>query len=57
MTWDAWKKYDTLQRRAKYCDPDNFNMYIYNDWNSWGIQEIMEQQASEFFASLVISYM
>jgi hypothetical protein len=40
--WDAWRKGDLLRRKAIYCDPDNFGMYIYNDWANWGLQEIIE---------------
>jgi hypothetical protein len=42
MMWDAWLKTDVLERKAKYCDPDNFGMYLYNDWRGWGMQEIGE---------------
>lgn len=29
-------------RRASYCNPDNFGMHIYNDWEAWGLQELMD---------------
>jgi hypothetical protein len=36
----AWKNFDGFYRRAKYCDPDNFKMYIHNDLKGYGVQEI-----------------
>jgi hypothetical protein len=42
MMWGAWLKADVLSRKAKYCDPDAFGMYLYNDWQGWGMQEIGE---------------
>ncbi|KAF1963018.1 hypothetical protein CC80DRAFT_588495 [Byssothecium circinans] len=48
MMADAWDKFDLWRRRAKYCDPDNFNMYIYNDWKGYGLQEIIECGLAEF---------
>jgi hypothetical protein len=42
MMWGAWLKTDILGRKAKYCNPDNLGMYIYNDWHGWGMQEIGE---------------
>tara|TARA_R110002003_G_scaffold9_17_gene525 strand:- start:5257 stop:5598 length:342 start_codon:yes stop_codon:yes gene_type:complete len=38
----AWKNFDGFCRGAKYCDPDNFNMYIHNDWKGYGVQEIAD---------------
>jgi hypothetical protein len=34
--------FSEYRRRSTYCDPDNFGMYIYNDFNGWGLQELME---------------
>jgi len=48
MMWDAWLKADLLGRKAKYCDPDSFGMYLCNDWRGWGMQEIMENMMIEF---------
>lgn len=42
MMWESWKMFCDWRRRAKYCDPDNFGMYICNDWYGWGLQELME---------------
>ncbi|KAH9875132.1 hypothetical protein J1614_004622, partial [Plenodomus biglobosus] len=44
----AFLKHDLLSRKAKYCNPDNFNMYLYNDWHGWGLQEIIENQLLDF---------
>ncbi|KAI4702448.1 hypothetical protein J4E81_002811 [Alternaria sp. BMP 2799] len=48
MLWDAWLKADLLGRKAKYCDPDAFEMNLYTDWQGWGMQEIMENMMVEF---------
>ncbi|KAF2847709.1 hypothetical protein T440DRAFT_500905 [Plenodomus tracheiphilus IPT5] len=48
IMWSAYLKYDLLCRKAKYCDPDNFNMYLCNDWHGWGLQEIIENQLLDF---------
>jgi hypothetical protein len=42
MLWQARKMCREYGRRAKYCDPDMFGMYIYNDWCGWGLQELIE---------------
>ncbi|KAF2268149.1 hypothetical protein CC78DRAFT_613362 [Lojkania enalia] len=39
---EGWKIFCDYKRRAKYCNPDNFGMYIYNDWYSWGLLELIE---------------
>ncbi|KAI4949017.1 hypothetical protein J4E91_005479 [Alternaria rosae] len=48
MLWDAWLKADLLGRKAKYCNPDAFEMNLYTDWQGWGMQEIMENMMVEF---------
>ncbi|CAI9632056.1 unnamed protein product [Alternaria burnsii] len=48
MMWDAWLKVDLLGRKTKYCDPDDFGMQLYQDWQGWGIQEILENMLIEF---------
>jgi hypothetical protein len=45
--WGAWLRYDGFCRRAKYCDPDNFNMHLYTDWKGWGMQEIIDNAVSD----------
>lgn len=47
IMWSAWLRYDGFCRRAKYCDPDNFNMHLYKDWKGWGMQEIVDNAVSE----------
>ncbi|KAF2871327.1 hypothetical protein BDV95DRAFT_607582 [Massariosphaeria phaeospora] len=44
----AFDKHDFLRLKEKYCDPDFFGMYIYNDWKGWGLQEITENLMVEF---------
>ena len=46
MQWSGWKMYSDYKRRAGYCDPDAFGMYIYNDFQGWGIQELIENFVS-----------
>ncbi|KAI8934718.1 hypothetical protein NX059_008407 [Plenodomus lindquistii] len=48
MMYSAYEKYDLQARKAKYCDPDMFNMYLYNDWHGWGLQECIENQLVDF---------
>ncbi|KAI0003598.1 hypothetical protein F4779DRAFT_92148 [Xylariaceae sp. FL0662B] len=40
--WETWKMYCDLKRRATYTDPDLFNMWIYNDFHGYGLQELIE---------------
>ncbi|USP81136.1 hypothetical protein yc1106_08410 [Curvularia clavata] len=48
MMFNAYMKLDWLMRKARYCNPDNFGMYIYNDWYSYGLTEILENMMVEF---------
>jgi hypothetical protein len=43
---ETWMIMTEWHRRASYCDPDNFDMYIYNDWLGWGLQELHENLVS-----------
>ena len=42
VLWEGFKIFTDYKRRAKYCDPDNFGMYIYNDFCGKGLMELME---------------
>lgn len=42
MIWDGYNMFLDYSRRSKYCCPDNFGMYIYNDWEGWGYQELLQ---------------
>lgn len=42
MIWEGYKMFMDYRRRAKYCSPDNFDMYIYNDWEGRGYQELLQ---------------
>jgi hypothetical protein len=42
ILWEGWKFLHDHVRRAKYCSPDRFSMYISNDFEGWGLQELME---------------
>ncbi|KAF1834549.1 hypothetical protein BDW02DRAFT_568937 [Decorospora gaudefroyi] len=48
IMWEAWLKTDILGRKARYCNPDNFGMYLCNDWQGWGMQEIGENVMIEY---------
>lgn len=39
---ECWTIVHEWHRRMDYCNPDNFNMYIYNDWYGWGLTELQE---------------
>jgi hypothetical protein len=42
ILWEGFKNFSDYRRRAKYCNPDLFEMYIYNDFEGWGLMELME---------------
>jgi hypothetical protein len=44
----GWEAYINLGEQADYRDPDNFDMYIYNDFYGYGIQEVIENWFVEF---------
>lgn len=47
IMWEGYKTFLDYRRRANYCNPDNFGMYIYNDFEGWGLQELMENQVGQ----------
>lgn len=55
MLWEGWKYLQDCTRRAKYCSPDRFGMYIYNDFEGWGLQELMENMVSCGIAVVVMA--
>jgi hypothetical protein len=44
--WDAWLQFDGFCKRAKYCDSDNFNMFLHSDWEACGMQEVLDSLVS-----------
>jgi hypothetical protein len=46
IMWEGFKNFSDYQRRSQYCDPDNFGMYIYNDFAGKGLMELMENLVS-----------
>ena len=44
--WDAWLQLDGFCHRAKYCDPDNFNMFLESHWKGYGMQEVLDNLVS-----------
>ncbi|KAF9698365.1 hypothetical protein EKO04_003417 [Ascochyta lentis] len=52
IMWEGFKMFMDYRRRSNYCCPDNFGMYIYNDFEGWGYQELIENFIVAFDASL-----
>ncbi|KAF3052722.1 hypothetical protein E8E11_009669 [Didymella keratinophila] len=52
IMWEGYKMFMDYRRRSNYCCPDRFGMYIYNDFEGWGYQELIENFIVEFDASL-----
>jgi hypothetical protein len=50
IIWSAWLRFDSFCRRAKYCDPDAFDMTLYTDWKGWGMQEIVDNAVCQDLA-------
>jgi hypothetical protein len=46
IQWKAWEMSQDWARRANYCRPDNFGMYLYNDWEGYGLRELIENAVS-----------
>ncbi|KAI1871409.1 uncharacterized protein JN550_004403 [Neoarthrinium moseri] len=40
--WETWTVICDYRRRATYTCPDFFGMYVYNDFNGYGLQELIE---------------
>ena len=52
ILWEGYKMFMDYRRRSNYCCPDRFGMYIYNDFEGWGYQELIENFIVEFDKSL-----
>ncbi|KAJ4991125.1 hypothetical protein SVAN01_03475 [Stagonosporopsis vannaccii] len=52
IMWAGYKMFMDYSRKASYCSPDNFGMYISNDFEGWGLQELVENFIVEFDKSL-----
>jgi hypothetical protein len=46
MLWEGFQFFEEYRRRVNYCSPDRFGMYIYNDFEGYGYQELMENMVS-----------
>lgn len=44
MMSEGYKTFTEFKRRSNYCCPDMFTMHIYNDFNGYGLQELIENQ-------------
>ena len=42
MMRGAWIKVAELDDQAFNCNPDNFDMYLFNDFHSYGLHELVE---------------
>ena len=51
----TWTIVTEWHRRMDYCNPDNFDMYIYNDWYGYGLQELQENLVG--LLEMTIQYM
>lgn len=47
MMWGTYQNWLDYRRRTQYCLPDNFNMYIYNDFYPYGQIELIQNMVSE----------
>ncbi|KAJ8109846.1 hypothetical protein OPT61_g7160 [Boeremia exigua] len=52
IMWKGYKMFMDYRRRSNYCCPDRFGMYISNDFEGWGYQELIENFIVEFDSSL-----
>jgi hypothetical protein len=46
IMWEGFKMVMDYRRRSHYCNPDDFGMYIYNDFEGRGYQELVENMVS-----------
>ena len=44
MYRNAYMGYVDMQQKGEYANPDNMDMYIYNDWYSYGLLELIDNQ-------------
>jgi hypothetical protein len=47
MMRGTWMQFADAMREASYRVPDNFNMHLYNDWEGYGMHEMVENFVSE----------
>jgi hypothetical protein len=46
MMRETWKIFIEYRDRSRYCDPDNFDMIVYNDFRAYGVVELLENMVS-----------
>lgn len=44
MVWSAWRQMCELRAQEDYCNPNNFDMHIYNDFESYAIVALVEMR-------------
>lgn len=45
---ESWRRLCDWTRRSSYCNPQLFNMYIYTDFEAYGILELLENLIIDF---------
>jgi len=48
MMWKSWEYLCDGVREAAYTNPDNFGMYVYNDFHGYGVLSLAERQLVNF---------
>lgn len=48
MLGQTWTILCDLQKQASYCDPDNFDMYVYNDFYGYALRSLIEKTVMPF---------
>lgn len=51
---NSWDLMSERKTTASYCCPDAFDMYIWNDWEGYGLLEIVENFVADFHAAFVM---
>lgn len=46
ITKAGFEKFIYMNKEQYNRDPENFNMYIYNDWAGYGVTEVLENLVS-----------
>ncbi|KAK6863795.1 hypothetical protein PG995_000323 [Apiospora arundinis] len=46
--WQTWKLFVNWHEGAQWCDADAFGMYVYNDFQGYGLQEVVERMLVAF---------
>lgn len=47
MMWKSWEYMCDWVRESSYTNPDNFHMYVYNDFHGYGVLGLVERQVCD----------